>query len=61
MKPEPDLDISAKNVAAIHGNDVQPLSKLAAHNDKERAEHFTFTDEDRELLDKVLSEDGDQP
>ena len=44
MKPEPDLDISAKNVAALHGNDVQPLSKLAAQNDKERAELEDFAD-----------------
>jgi hypothetical protein len=55
MKPAAGLDISQGSVAALHGEDVQPLSKLAARTDEERAEHFTFTEEDQKLLDEVLA------
>jgi hypothetical protein len=60
VKPAPGLDISTKSVAVLDGDDVQPLSKLAAHNENERAERFAFTDKDEELLQEVLAADDEQ-
>ena len=60
MEPAPGLDISSKSVAVLDGDDVQPLSKLAAQNKKERAERFAFTDKDEELLQEVLAADNEQ-
>lgn len=60
MKPAPGLDISTKGVAVLYGDDVQPLSKLAAHNENERAERFAFTGSDEELLQEVLAADNGQ-
>ena len=60
MKPASGLDISTKNVAFLDGYDVQPLSKLAAHNDNERAERFAFTEKDDALLQEVLAADPEQ-
>ena len=60
MKPAPGLDISKKSVAVLDGYAVQPLSKLAAHNETERAERFAFTDKDEALLEEVLAADNEQ-
>jgi hypothetical protein len=59
MKIAADMDISTSIAASLQGNDVQPLSNLAAQTESERAEHFAFTDEDQRLLDKVLADGGD--
>ena len=55
MHDDSDFDVNGGHVAAaIYGEEGSPLSKLAARTDSERAEHFEFTDEDRELLAEVL-------
>ena len=60
VKPAPGLDISTPRAAVLDGDNVEPLSKLAAQNENERAERFTFRDEDAELLQQVLAADNDQ-
>ena len=57
MKPAADIRFSTRNVTEVHGGNVEPLSKLAAVRDSERAEHFAFTAEDRQLLEDVLAEE----
>jgi hypothetical protein len=60
VKPLPNLDVSTTIGVAPLGGDVEPLSRIAAVTDRERAEHFDFTDEDKELLEEVLSQQGGQ-
>lgn len=58
MKPVAGQDISKVYAATPRDDDVQPLSTLAAPSEDQRAEHFAFTSEDQELLDKVLANNG---
>jgi hypothetical protein len=59
MKPLEGQNIEKRNVASLHGSDVEPLSKLAAASEAQRAEHFRFTEADKTLLAAVLAEDND--
>jgi hypothetical protein len=65
MRPAPGQDISKANTSKQRDVDVdvEPLSKLAAERPEQRAEHFAFTSDDRELLDLVLAsaDDDDEP
>ena len=59
MKPRPGQDISKQNVATLNGGEVEPLSKLAAQQEDQRAENFGLEEEDKDLLAEVLaSEDS---
>lgn len=51
--------LSESNVASVRGDNVLPLSELAAQSENERAENFAFTSDDEVLLKDVLaSSDG---
>lgn len=57
MKPARDLDISKRNVSRPRDGQVQPISKLAAAKEDQKADRFAFTDEDRQILADVLASD----
>lgn len=47
------------NVASVRGDNVLPLSELAAQSQSERAENFAFTSDDEVLLKDVLAGDDE--
>jgi hypothetical protein len=61
VKPRENLDISTSLGVAPRGEDVEPLSRIGARTEDERAEHFEFTGEDKKLLAEVLAQTNGQP
>lgn len=61
VKPRENLDISTTLGVAPRGEDVEPLSRIRARREGERAEHFEFTEEDKKLLAEVLAQANGKP